>query len=127
VLLSDCFDRVHHLARALHHLRHRKHEVILFHILAAEEIEFPFDRTTRFRDLEKIGQEVRIDARRLREEYRANFEAHRTELRRTAHDMRVDYHLLRTDQSVDQALGLYLAKRRAEFGQAGLSPSISGP
>src|SRR5262249_29081060 len=126
-LLSDCFDQVHHLVRALQRLRYRKHEVLLFHILAAEEIEFPFDRPTRFRDLEKIGHEVRGDARRLREEYLSNFEAYQAELRRKAHDLRIDYHLLRTDEPVDQALGAYLAKRRAGPAQAGLSLSINGP
>ena len=99
--------------RALQHLRHRKHEVLLFHILAPEEIDFPFDRPTRFKDLERIGQEVRADARRLRAEYRSNFQAHQEELRRKARDLRVDYHLLRTDEPVDRALGAYLAKRRA--------------
>src|SRR5439155_4703027 len=113
VLLSDCFDEPHRLIRALQHLRHRRHEVLLFHVLAAEEIEFPFDRPTRFRDLERIGHEVRGDARRLREEYRRNFEAYRAELCRRARDLRVDYHLLRTDEPVDRALGAYLAKRRA--------------
>ncbi|MDB5313127.1 MAG: hypothetical protein JWO38_7329 [Gemmataceae bacterium] len=112
VLISDCFDDPAHLARSLQHLRHRKHEVLLFHVLAPEEIEFPFDRPTRFRDMERIGDEVRVDPRRLRAEYRANFEAYREELCRKAHDLRVDYHLLRTDEPVDRALGAYLARRK---------------
>ena len=112
ILLSDCFDDPAHLARALQHLRHRKHEVLLFQIVAPEEIDFPFERPTRFKDLERIGDEVRTDARSLRDEYRANFAAHRTELMRKAHDLRVDYHLLRTDEPVDRALGAYIARRR---------------
>ena len=113
VLISDCFDDPAHLARALQRLRHRRHEVLLFHVLAPEEIEFPFDRPTRFRDMERIGEEVRVDAHRMREEYRANFEAYRTALQREARDLRIDYHLLRTDEPVDRALGAYLARRRA--------------
>lgn len=112
VILSDCFDQPAHLVRALQHLRHRHHEVLLFHILAPEEIDFPFDRPTKFRDMENLGREVRVDARRLRDEYRKNFEAYRAELMKKAHDLRIDYHLLRTDQPVDLALGAYLAKRR---------------
>jgi uncharacterized protein (DUF58 family) len=112
VLISDCFDDPGHLARALRRLRHRRHEVLLFHVLAPEEIDFPFDRPTRFRDLERLGDEVRADARRLREEYRANFQAYRAELCRQARDLGIDYHLLRTDEPVDRALGAYLARRK---------------
>ena len=112
ILLSDCLDNPAHLTRALQHLRHRGHEVLLFHILAPEEIEFPFDRPTRFRDMERIGDEIRVDARRRRDEYRANFAAYREELMRKARELRVDYHLLRTDEPVDRALGAYLARRR---------------
>jgi uncharacterized protein (DUF58 family) len=111
VLLSDCFDDPAHLTRALRHLRHRKHEVLLFHILAPEEIEFPFDRPTRFKNLERLSEEVRVDARRMRAEYRVSFEAYREALQRQARDLRVDYHLLRTDEPVDRALGAYLARR----------------
>jgi uncharacterized protein (DUF58 family) len=111
VLLSDCFDRVEHLIRALRHLRHRGHEVLLFQVLAPEEIEFPFDGPTKFRDLERPGRVLPVDARRLRAEYRANFEAYRTSLCRGARDLGVDYQLLRTDDPVDRALGAYLARR----------------
>src|SRR5438874_1272361 len=46
VILSDCYDDQDRLLMALKHFRHRKHEVILFHVLAPEEIEFPFRRLT---------------------------------------------------------------------------------
>lgn len=112
VLISDCFDDPVHLSRALRYLRHRKHEVLMFHVLAPEEIDFPFHNPTRFRDLEHAGVEVRADAQRLREEYRANFERYRQELSRTAHDLQVDYHLIRTDEPIDRTLAAYLARRR---------------
>ena len=111
ILLSDCFDDIGPLTRALRHLRFRHHEVILFHILAPEELEFPFKNPTKFKNLEVSGHEVVVDARRLREEYIKNFEAYRTQLRRVAQDLNIDYHMLRTDQPVDRALGTYLAKR----------------
>lgn len=111
ILLSDCFDAVPSLARALRHLRHAHHEVILFHVLAAEELEFPFTNPTKFKNLEVAGHELTVDARRLREEYVRNFEAYRADLRRVTEELRIDYQLLRTDQPVDRALGAYLARR----------------
>jgi uncharacterized protein (DUF58 family) len=111
ILLSDCFDSTDEIARALQHLRYRNHDVMLFHILAPEELEFPFKNPTKFRNLEVAGQEITADARRLREEYLKNFEAYRTNLKRKADDLLIDYTLLRTDEPVDRALGSYLARR----------------
>src|SRR5947207_2247782 len=44
IILSDCFDQMVPLMKALRHFRHRRHEILLFHILAPEEIEFPFKK-----------------------------------------------------------------------------------
>ena len=52
LLISDFLEEPHELANAIHHLRNRKHEVALFHIMDRQEIDFPFDRPTRFLDLE---------------------------------------------------------------------------
>jgi uncharacterized protein (DUF58 family) len=111
ILLSDCLDRAEELGRALQHFRFKNHEVLLFHILAPEELDFPFKQPTKFRSLEVAGQEIVTDTRRLREEYLSNFEAYRQTLRRKVEDLHIDYLLLRTDEPVDRALGVYLAKR----------------
>ena len=44
IVLSDGFDKLDELTNALQHLRHRRHEVLFFHVLAPEEEEFPFRR-----------------------------------------------------------------------------------
>jgi uncharacterized protein (DUF58 family) len=112
IILSDCFDQVGPLVRALRHFRHRRHEVILFHILAPEEIEFPFKKWTQFRNLEVSGDRRLVDPQRLRKEYLKNFQAFCQELRQQVGQMQIDYHLLRTDAPVDRALGIYLTKRQ---------------
>jgi len=111
IILSDCFDDAETLGRALQHLRYKNHEVLLFHILAPEEVDFPFQNPTKFRNLERGEHEITTDARRLREEYLKNFEEYRQKLRRRCDDLRVDYVMLRTDEPVDRALGVYLARR----------------
>src|SRR5438067_659628 len=75
VILSDCFDNPDRLLLALKHFRHRKHEVILFHVLAPEEIEFPYRRPTQFLDLEQAPRQLLVDPARLRTDYLARFEA----------------------------------------------------
>ncbi len=111
VILSDCFDRIGPLLRALYHFRHKCHEVILFHVLAPEELEFPFRKWTQFRNLEISGHRLLVDPQRLRREYLKNFQSFCTDLCDNARRMQVDYHLLRTDEPVDRALGLYLSRR----------------
>jgi hypothetical protein len=112
VILSDCFEQVEPLLRALQHFRHRRHEVLLFHILAPEEIEFPFKKWTQFRNLEVMGQKMLVDPNQLRKMYLSNFQRFCKELREAAGRAQVDYHLLRTDEPVDRALGVYLTRRQ---------------
>jgi uncharacterized protein (DUF58 family) len=112
IILSDFFDQVQSLVRALRHLRHRNHEVVLLQVLAPEELEFPYKRLTRFQSLEVIDQKVLVDARRLREDYLRNFEQFRRELKEQAGKLQVDYHVMRTDDPVDRALGVYLSRRQ---------------
>jgi uncharacterized protein (DUF58 family) len=112
VILSDCFEQVGPLLRALQHFRHRRHEVLLFHILAPEEVEFPFKKWTQFRNLEIAGHKMLVDPQRLRKEYQQNFQRFCKELRDAAGRCQVDYHQMRTDEPVDRALGIYLSKRQ---------------
>jgi hypothetical protein len=100
------------LLRALQHFRHRRHEVLLFHILAPEEIEFPFKKWTQFRNLEIAGHKLLVDPNRLRKEYLQNFQRFCKELRDACGKAHVDYFLLRTDEPVDRALGIYLTRRQ---------------
>ena len=112
IILSDFFDRLDALLKALQHLRHHNHEVVLFHVLAPEELDFPYKRLTQFRNLESRDNKVLVDTRRLREDYLHNFAEFRRELKERAGKLRVDYHLLRTDDPVDRALGVYLSRRQ---------------
>jgi len=114
IILSDFFDRLDDLVKALQHLRHRHHEVMLLHILAPEELEFPYKRLTQFRDLEATSQKVLVDTRRLRDDYLRNFEQFRKDLKDRAGKLRVDYHVMRTDEPVDRALGIYLSRRQRQ-------------
>lgn len=112
IILSDCFDQMQPLLRALRHFRHRRHEVLLFHILAPEECEFPFRKWTQFRNLEVRDHKLLVDPQRLRKEYLENFNNFCRELREQAGQMQIDYHRMRTDEPVDRALGIYLTRRQ---------------
>jgi uncharacterized protein (DUF58 family) len=112
VILSDCFDNLENLLKALQHFRHKRHDVLLFHVLAPEEIDFPFRRLTQFRNIEMASEKLIVDPYRLRSEYLKNFREFCLKLKDKCGQMRIDYHLLRTDEPVERALGVYLTRRQ---------------
>jgi uncharacterized protein (DUF58 family) len=114
VIVSDCFDDVDQLLLALRRFRFHRHEVLLFHVLAPEEMEFPYKRLTQFRNLELAADKMLVDPQRLRDEYLSNFRRFRERLREQAGRMQIDYHLIRTDDPVERALGVYLSRRQAQ-------------
>jgi uncharacterized protein (DUF58 family) len=112
LILSDLFDDVGSMLAGLKHFRHRRHEVILFHVLDPAEIEFPFNQTTLFKGLEGLP-EVLTDPRSLRKAYLAEFAAFQKQVRTGCRALGIDYFEMRTDQPMDVALSTYLASRMA--------------
>jgi len=113
VIFSDCFDDVDDLLRSLKLLRARRHEVILFHVLAPEEIDFSFQEWTRFESLEPEGQVCELDTLSIREEYLKKFQKFLSSTRRACEEAACDYVPLRTDHSLAEILANYLRRRSA--------------
>jgi uncharacterized protein (DUF58 family) len=111
LVLSDLFDEPAEILAGLRHLRHERHEVVVFHILDRAELDFPFEEATLFRGLEQFP-ELLTDPRALRQGYLAEVEGFLGELRRGCGERDVDYVLLPTDADLGVALASYLARRR---------------
>ena len=73
VLISDLYGDPEAMVRALHHFRHRRHEMIVFHVLDPAEVLFPFRDLVAFRDLE-TGERIEIDPAFVRGQYLAEIE-----------------------------------------------------
>ena len=116
VVLSDLFDEVDGILAGLNHFRHRRHDVILFHVLDPAELDFPFHEVTRFRGLEGWA-DVIVEPRALRRAYLEQFERYLRRLRQGCRLAGIDYVLLRTDRSLGLALASYLASRRKRSRQ----------
>jgi uncharacterized protein (DUF58 family) len=110
VVLSDMFDDVPSMLAGLKHLRHRRHEVLVFHVLDPAELDFPFRQTTLFRGMEQLP-DVLTDPRALRRAYLDEFGKFTQAVNRGCRSQHIDYVLLRTDQSLEIALSSYLASR----------------
>jgi hypothetical protein len=111
VIMSDCFDRLGPLTSALKQFRHAHHELVLFHIVAPEEEEFPFHRPTQFRNLERGSHRVLVDPHRLRSIYRKQYDTFCHSLESRCGSIGVDYHRITTAQPYGRALGAYIDSR----------------
>ena len=112
VVISDLFCDVDRLLTGLKHLRHRRHEVIVFHVLDEHELTFPFRQLTLFKGMEGYPQ-LFTEPRSLREQYLAELNGFIDRVRSECLDQRIDYQQLNTAQPLDVALSSYLATRMA--------------
>ncbi len=110
VILSDLFDDVPSLMLGLKHLRHRRHEVLVLHVIDPAERDFPFQDPTLFKGLEGLPEQM-TEPRSLRAAYQREFEGFLKDVRRGCRDLHMDYTLLRTDMALDVALRSFLAGR----------------
>lgn len=110
ILISDFYDDPDAVMRALHHFRHRRHEVILFHVFDKSELEFQFKETTQFVDME-TGERLQIDPSYVREDYRRQIDEFVDFYRRSCADCQIDYVMTDTSVPYDLMLSRYLHKR----------------
>lgn len=110
VLISDLLDTPAEVLSGLQHFRHGNHEVIVFHVLDPNEIEFPYTDASTFVDMES-GAQLTTEPWEIAARYRENLEAWRSRYSRACREQRVDYVPLDTRTPFDRALLAYLEKR----------------
>ena len=130
VLISDLLVPRAGLLSGLKLLSGRGHDLLVFHVLDDDELDFPFSGPTRFEGLE-TAEQLPCNPRALREGYLEALQAYLEEVRRGCLAHQADYMLVRTSQPLDAVLVTFLNNRRA-FGRASLvghrgRPSPSPP
>lgn len=115
IIFSDMFDntaKTNELFSALQHLRHNKHEVILFHVIdLAKEIEFDYEnRPYKFIDIES-GKELKVNPNEIREQYVTQLSLIKNELKLRCGQYRIDYVEADINKGFDQILLPYMLKR----------------
>jgi uncharacterized protein (DUF58 family) len=110
VLISDLLDDPVAIIRGLKHFQYRGSDVLVFHVLDPDELEFPFDRTTRFEDLES-SEEVTAAPGLVRSHYLRQMSGLLEQYRRELGAAGIDYQLLSTKQPLELALLAYLSTR----------------
>lgn len=110
VLVSDLLVQQDETRDALHYLRHRGHEVLVFHLMDPAERNLPPAGDALFFDPE-TDEELRTSSSALRREYGRAVEEAIGEWRRVCRGMGVDYELVTTDTPIGHVLRRYLEKR----------------
>jgi uncharacterized protein (DUF58 family) len=110
LLISDLYEEPDAVLAALSNVRGRGNDMIVFHLLDRNEIEFPFADATNFVDLE-TGEKMPVIPEYLRTQYREVVAAHTATLARRLQEQRVDYARFDTSKPLDKALFTYLLAR----------------
>ncbi|WP_441000976.1 DUF58 domain-containing protein [Fodinibius sp. SL11] len=116
IVLTDLFENVEQhdqLVSALKHLRHRKHEVLLFNVLeekSERKLDFP-DRRLRMQDME-TGSQMEVVPSQIREDYQKKVEELTHKFKLACSEFQIDFEQLDTQSEFDMALLAYLNKRK---------------
>lgn len=110
ILLSDLLVTPETTRTALKFLRHRGHEVLVFHLLDPGERELPAASEARFFDPE-TDEELLVSVADMRAEYREAVAAALAEWETSLRPQGIDYQVVGTDQPLSLALRAYLRKR----------------
>ena len=111
ILISDFFDEPQDIIESLHHFDFRQHELVLLHVLAEEELTFPFKNFQRFRDLEGVESMLRIDPQAVRAAYLEKVRNFIKQMETASGKLQADYVPINTKTPLRDSLLRYLGRR----------------
>lgn len=110
VLISDLLDEPERVVDGLRHFRFRGTDVVVFHVMDPDELTFPFERASTFRDME-VGDELMAVPSVVRSAYLAELHRVLDVYKRELGSMGVDYRLVNTSEPLEFSLMSYLSNR----------------
>ena len=97
-------------------LGQRRHDILVFHVLDAAELNFEFEGTTKFEGMEALPDLV-CDPRALRQGYLDALNEYLVEVRRGCASRGIEYLKVSTSDYLDAVLTKFLAARMAFKGK----------
>lgn len=110
-LFSDLFVDLSVFEKAISQFRHRKHEVIVFHVMHGDELSFPFEDNTLFRGME-VDRQLHAEPRALRNAYLEVINRFQEDVKQICIKAGVDYVLVDMRETLDAVLSRYLTFRQ---------------
>jgi len=115
VVISDLFVDPAELRSAFQHLRFRRHDLAIFHLLDPKEVRFDFHRPMRFLDMEG-GPAIFAEPNEIADRYRKALDQYLDAMRDAVRESAVDYHQVGLDQDYEQVLLQFLIGRTRTKG-----------
>jgi uncharacterized protein (DUF58 family) len=115
VLISDLLDDPGAIADGLAHLKHLRHELLVFHLMDPAERSFPYEKLTRFKDMEGAGNLI-ANPRSIRRAYLDRLTQFMDRIRRTCLERDISYELALTDKKYSECLSAFLSRRSRVAG-----------
>ena len=110
IVVTDLYQNNKEIFNLLTTLNTLRHEIVVFHVLARNELELDYRGYTTFEDLE-TGKTIQIDQAKARTAYKNEFAKYLEEVKMKMLDSRIYYRTLVTDEPLDQALRDFLKQR----------------
>ena len=114
IFITDLYEENGEIFQLLDTLNTLRHEVVVFHLMARNELNLDFKGYSSFEDLE-TGETLQIDQATARKTYQESLKAHLENVRVKLLDRNIYYRMLCTDEPLDQALRDFLKQREKSF------------
>ena len=111
VIISDFYDQPHRLQEAFQHLRFKGHDLVAFHVLDQNELDFEFNEPVLLFEDAETQEQMSVLPDVVKSGYRERMRKHVDEMRECAATNHVDYEVLTTKQPLDFALFSFLSRR----------------
>ncbi|MEM1009671.1 MAG: DUF58 domain-containing protein, partial [Myxococcota bacterium] len=111
IVLSDFFSDLDPLQKRLRQVMHRGHDIVLFHLLDRDEVDFPFHEHTLFEDLEAQHPSLQVDAQSIKPYYEEEMQRFLEQVDALAISCGAYLQRILTDEPLNQALRRFLIKR----------------
>ena len=111
VIISDFYDQVDRLQSAFQHLRFKGHDLVAFHVLDPNELNFDFQDPVLLLEDAETHEQMPVLPDVVMNGYRERMQKHVEDMRRCAAANHVDYEMLTTKQPLDFALFSFLSRR----------------
>jgi hypothetical protein len=115
VVISDFFVETEPLRSCFEHLRFRKHDIAVFHLLDPQELAFNFHRPMRFLDMEG-GPAIFAEPNEIAERYYTVLARYLEGIRQVCVETAIDYHRVNIDEPYEQTLIRFLVGRTRSGG-----------
>jgi len=111
VIISDFYDEPNRLKEAFQHLRFKGHDLVAFHVLDQNELDFSFDEPVLLLEDAETLEQMPVLPDVVMNGYRERMRRHVAEMQECAAANHVDYEMLTTKQPLDYALFSFLSRR----------------